>query len=302
MRPRHSNPSRPFSILLAVCVVASAHAQTAQESAPPPAVAAVDLPKAADIIAKSALATGAAAMRTHKSLTMTSALEIQGMGIKGTVKSFLASPNRSSQMTVIQGIGEFQTGFDGKTGWMLDPINGPRLLSGTELAQMAREADFFKDVDPGSQWEELQTTGSKDFKGFDCWVVAAKRGTEKSTLYFEKDKGFLRGTEMEMASPMGKIPVIAFIKEYKDFSGVQLPAVSMVTQAGQTVALTIETAEFDTVPETQFALPKAIDSLLHADAEGDEDEEESDSSAPSAPAAPSKPAAPVAPAAPATPK
>ncbi len=306
MRQRNTTASRSLSTLLAMCVIASAHAQTTQESVNAPAAAAVELPEAADIVAKSATATGAAAMRGHKSLAMTSTLEIQGMGIKGSVKSFLASPNRSSQVTVIPGIGEFQTGFDGKTGWMLDPINGPRVLSGTELLQMTREADFFKDVDPGSQWEELRTTGSQEFKGFDCWVIAAKRGTEKSTLYFEKDKGFLRGTEMEMESPMGKIPVVAFIKEYKDFQGVQLPAISMVTQAGQTVALTIETAEFDTVPQTQFELPKVIAALLLADAaESEEDDAESDSAVPptpTKPAAPSAPATPVTPATPATPK
>ncbi len=297
MRPLNKSASRvlPTFVVAFLSVLATAQTTTPTIAPATPVAAAVDLPKAEDLVAKSVLVTGAEAMRSHKSLTTLSGLEIQGMGIKGSVKTYLASPNRSMQVTTIPGIGEFLTGFDGTTGWMVDPINGPRLIKGVELAQITREADFFKDVNPAAQWETLTTTGSKEFNGIDCWVVAGKRGEDSSTLYFEKTTGLVRGSEMTLDSTMGKIPVVAFLKEYKDFSGVQLPSITQVTQAGQTVALTIESAAFDTVDETLFALPKAIASLLLAETTAsaeDDDEIESDSAAPAAPTAPAKPAAP----------
>ena len=61
------------------------------------------------------------------------------------------------------GLGAFRTGFDGKTGWASDKIQGTRLMQGKELETIAREADYMKDVDPLRRWDKVETIGEGAF-------------------------------------------------------------------------------------------------------------------------------------------
>ena len=42
------------------------------------------------------------------------------------------APNKMQMMTTIPGVGAIQVGFDGTTGWSVDPMQGPRVLAGKE--------------------------------------------------------------------------------------------------------------------------------------------------------------------------
>ena len=70
-------------------------------------------------------------------------IEIPAMNnLSGTVEMHEKAPN--SMLAVITlGGAVFEQGFDGTTAWSDDPQNGLRVLSGAELEDARREADFY---------------------------------------------------------------------------------------------------------------------------------------------------------------
>ena len=98
----------------------------------------------------------------------------------------------------------------------------------------------------------------------------------------------MSGMSMMAATPMGQIPVIIVMTDYKDFGDVKVPTKTTTKVMGQTQLMTVDTVSWDPVDAKAFDLPTEIAALKQAPA------------APAAPAAPVK-AVPVPPAAPAAP-
>ena len=256
----------------------------AQDSTAAPATApaaaekpAVELPKASDIIAKVADALGGReAWGKVKSVEMKGTMEIPAANIKGSMISRSLAPNSMVVVMDLPGFGKVSTGFDGTTAWSVDPTSGPRLLEGDEKAAFMREAAMTKDLDLASHWEALETVGEGKFGGFDCWKVAAKRGGESATLWFEKETGLPRGTEMVVSTQLGKIPVVSTIVEYKSFDApnagsVKIGSRTETKQMGQLMVATVETVAINGLDPKSLELPVEVKALLEPEPSEDED-------------------------------
>jgi len=305
-------PSRlrsPAALLVTALLSTSAAAQSGSTpaSTPPatttptePAAPQAALPDAASIIAKSVAAIGGReTWMKRTSMEMAGTIEMPAQGIKGTILSRTGQPNRMTTTLDMPGLGAFRTGFDGKTGWASDKIQGTRLMEGKELATIAREADYMKDVDPLRRWDKVETIGEAAFGGFDCWKIRATKGAEKSVLWFEKSTGLARGFEMTIDTQLGKLPVVTVFVEYKEFEGLKLPVRTEATQAGQKIVTVYDSVKFDTVGAEQFELPAEIKALLEPEPAEDGEEDGDATAAPKAPEAPKAPASPEAPKSPA---
>ena len=115
--------SLKVSVLLALgLLVASAHVIRAQDT----------LPKASEILAKSADAMGGAqAFKAVKSMRSRGTFEMPAQNLTGTVEIIQARPAQVRLTVTIQGMGVSESGCDGKIAWSMDPMSGPSLMETT---------------------------------------------------------------------------------------------------------------------------------------------------------------------------
>lgn len=237
-------------------------------------------PTAAELFRKHLDATGGeAAWSTKSAIRSKGAIEIPAAGLKGSMTLVAMEPDRMLVTMDLPGMGETRTGSDGTTGWSIDPMRGPALMDEKQLADIKRDANFRRDLMLAKDAGDAEVVGLFEFEGAPCWrVKVTGAGSAKQTHHFyAKDTGLLVGMAMKMATPMGEIPAVIAVGDYRDFGDVKLPAKTVTKVMGQQQVMTTDTAEWGGVDEKVFELPAEINALKAAPA--------APAAAPAAPAA-----------------
>lgn len=278
-----------LAAFLAAPILLASPAFAQAESAPAaPAAPAVALPPAAEILEKATAAIGGKdAWAKHTSMKLKGSMEVPLANIKGPMTTVMGAPTRMSMTMELPGLGVFRTGYDGKVGWASDKMSGPRLMAGKELETIARDADYFKDLDIAKRFGSVETVGEGEYGGFQCWKLLGKREKEETVLWIEKDTFLTRGMEMTVESQMGKIPVKSVIKEYREIEGIKLPVRTETTQMGQKMVMVVTDIELGKATDADFELPAEVKALLEPEPADEEP------AAPATPAAPAKPVDPT---------
>jgi hypothetical protein len=221
------------------------------------------LPPAKDLIAKFVAATNTpAVMAKYKSVTTKGKFEMPAAGMSGDLEISQARPNKSIMRISLSGLGEVQQGFDGTTAWSLNPMQGPRVLSGRELDAVREESGFGISSRQGPNVASAETLEKVEMNGEACYKVKIvwKSGRETFDCY-SVATGLLVAAVMKQESAMGTIEVTNLIGAYKDFGGQKI-ATRIAQQAmGQEQVMTLTSVEYDTVPDSAFAMPPAIKAL-----------------------------------------
>lgn len=225
-------------------------------------------PSPKDIFAKHVDAIGgASAWESKASMTSTGAIEIPSAQMKGTLKMCAIAPDRVLVESELPGIGKTAQGFDGTVGWSIDPMRGPALMDAKQVAQLKRDGNFRKDLalaqDPGA----AEVLGLFEFEGTPCWQVKVEGiGGMPTTQFYARDTGLMRGMSMSAATPMGDLPVVIVMDEYRDFGDVKVSSRSTTKVMGQTQVMTIDSVEWNAVTDADLALPAQIKALVSASA------------------------------------
>lgn len=222
------------------------------------------LPDACDVLDRYAKAIGGRdALAKHSSMHQTGVLEFAGAGIKADMQIFLAKPNLMLTRMTVPGMGEISRGFDGTTGWSIEPTSGPMVLSGKPLEQMKIESEFMGMMHDPKSYASVQNVGLVDFEGKPAYELHLVRvGGDTATEYFDPQSGLQVGLVRSVDSPMGRMKVIGAVGDYKPFGDLTLPTrMTQKLPTGQQMALTLTAVEFDTVPAGTFALPAPIKAL-----------------------------------------
>ena len=254
---------------LVAALPAGLHAQGAATAAGPAAAkpasaAAAPLPAAEEILKRYRTAIGGeAAIRKHTSRVIAGSFEILAQNMKGDLKITAAAPDRLRLTISLPGVGDLERGFDGRTGWSLDPAVGPRLLEGKELDELKHSADFYDDLHDPKNYLSVTVVGQNVFEGSDCYEVKLVRTTGfEYTEFFNVKTGLLAGMKMNATSQMGTIPVVQVVSDYKSFGGVLSPTVTRQRMMGLESEMTISSVTFDPVDPKIFDLPPAIAALV----------------------------------------
>ena len=153
-----------------------------------PLFAADTLPKAETILDKTVDAMGgkAAYDKVH-SMILTGNMEVKGIGLKGSLTSYHATPDKLYVEVKIDGIGTIRDGSDGKIAWEISALQGPRLKDGDEKAMALREADMNSSVNWRKYYKQAVTDGIEKVDGKDCYKITMTP-TEGSpeTRYIDK--------------------------------------------------------------------------------------------------------------------
>lgn len=251
----HTSWLRPLARLAALPAIAAVLAAPA---------AAQDLPPAADLIARYQQAVGgkdALASKSH--MRATGSFVIPGAGMEGAFEAFSARPNRSAMRVSISGLGEIRSGFDGTVAWSLNPMEGPRILEGSERAQTVDEADFDSMLRDLARLKTAETVELTRIGGRECYKVRIVWPSDRESFdCFSPESGLLVASLRRQESNMGTADVVTLYDDYKDFDGVRMPTRLTIQLMNIEQVLTFTDISFDNVSDEQFALPAEIRALI----------------------------------------
>jgi hypothetical protein len=253
-----------------VAMTAAAHAPTSPAQAPTahatpsPAPSRKPLPSAGDLFAKYRLAVGGeAAIRKYTTRRTTGRFELPAQGIGGVFELLAAAPDRMRIRIDLGGLGTMQRGYDGTTGWALDPAVGPRVITGAELDEMRHSADFYYDLHDPKTFKSATVIERAPFEGRECYTVKIIRPSGFEVLeYYDVTTGLIDGFRMSSTSSMGTVPsVVTVLEEYKPYGGVQTATRARQRAMGIESVMVVTNVDYTPLPASAFDLPAEIRAL-----------------------------------------
>ena len=114
-------------------------------------------------------------------------------------------------------------GFDGSKGWVKD-VGGQREVTGRELADMKRRADFFRYLKIKESYPQMRVLAKEKVREREAYVVGAtSRSDSREKLYFDVETGLLVRQFVAFKTAFGSIPVVTDFQDYREVSEVKLP-------------------------------------------------------------------------------
>jgi outer membrane lipoprotein-sorting protein len=185
-------------------------------------------------------------------------------GIKGELVMYQKAPNLLFLEVKLPGVGTITTGYDGKVAWENNPISGAKVIKGSKLEEMVREAAMNSDVDWRQFYKDAKTVKEVPINGKPAYQVdlVSKNGTP-SSRYFDKESGLIVKMSNKAETDMGVFDVDSMISDYKKFDGVLQGTKVRQSVLGQVIETNISTVEQNVnIPMDRFALPKEVVDLL----------------------------------------
>jgi hypothetical protein len=229
-----------------------------------PLYAAGDLPKAETILDKSVEATGGrTAYEKVQNMVITGTMEVKGIGLKGSVTSYHAAPDKMLMEVNIPGVGTIRDGSNGQVAWEVSALQGPRLKEGDEKAIALREGQFNASLHWRDHYKQVVTAGVEKVDGKDCYkVVMTPNEGSPETQYFDKETSLPVKIAMTVKSPMGELPTESTIGDYRKEGDLLMPHKMAQKAAGQEITVQFDTVQFNVdIPKDKFDLPPEIQAL-----------------------------------------
>jgi hypothetical protein len=191
-------------------------------------------------------------------------VEFVAAGIRGSLQSFEAEPNKVYSVIELEGAGKIEEGTDGQVVWEQSALQGPRVKTGEERAVALREATFNSNV----HWRELygkaECTGKTMVDGRACYSVVLTPAEGKPlTEYFDIETNLLVKADVVVENPMGEIPSETLFSDYRKVAGILVPFGMVHRALSQEIAVKLESVRFNAeLPKERFDLPAEIRALV----------------------------------------
>ncbi len=222
------------------------------------------LPPARAVVDRYIEATGGrSALAKHSSRRAIGKISMPAQGVEGELEILAARPDLMRLRMTLPGVGDIQSGYDGRVAWTVNPLTGPMLQQGKSLEQMKLDADFDSALHSDRQFTSLETIEKTTFEGRPAYKVRAVRPTGDEDLeFFDVETGLMLGAVVTRESPMGPVKATHVTSDYREFGGTKIA--SKITQRlmGTEQIITITAVEFDTVDKAAFAPPAQIQALV----------------------------------------
>ena len=259
------NLAQSFSVALAISLVLGtavfAQAPAKTSDAPAAVASSVALPSADQVLKHYYAAIGGrAAWEKLHSRVSKGTIEIPAMNnLSGTIEVHMKAPD-SILLVLNVGGAIIRQGFDGTTAWSDDPKNGLHEVSGPELEDIKREANFYHALDLQKVYSKMTITGTEKVGDHDAYVVEATPATggDPDKLYFDTQSGLEVRSITRRYTPDGTADFTANIEDYRDVDGIKLPFT--VEQSSSQSVFTIKFTDIQhnlDLSNSQFAKPAA---------------------------------------------
>ena len=209
------------------------------------------------------LVGGRAAFDAHQSVRLTGTFGVPMVGLEGPLEILKFRPDRFLLRATLGPLGELLSGFDGRTGWSVQPGQGPRVMAGPEAAMLAAQADFFADLHDLAQFSALETLADTTFEGRPVFPVRLQRATGEVVVeFFDRETGLSAGSRVVVQGPQGEMEVLGILADYRRFGPVQLPTRRIQRTAMLETVLTIRDVAFDGVSAADVSPPASVQALI----------------------------------------
>lgn len=164
---------------------------------------------------------GRAALEKLKTRSMKGS-QVRFDGTASPLEVYEASPNKLVAI-VTTANGVVASGFNGTTGWMRNP-RGLRELSGEQLAQMKRRAEFYGALRLKELYPQMTLEGKERVGDREAYVIRSRVGEKRvEKLYFDTQTGLLIRILGLDETILGDIPEQEDLSDYREVDGVKLP-------------------------------------------------------------------------------
>jgi hypothetical protein len=205
---------------------------------------------------------GSEALRNHRSLKLAGTYQSPGShGFTNQFKIFMALTHRFS-FTVPAPNGLYREGCDGEHCWRVDGKEID-IASGKDLAQQLAEREFLADLHPPESFRSLDNLGTISLDDHNCYeLLLVRQDGEVFEEFYDVQTGFLRARHTTDEQFDGTLELRANFDDYRRFSDWMLPTRHTYKLTGNSQALTITNAEWDTTPNTVFEMPADVKARL----------------------------------------
>lgn len=226
--------------------------------------AAAKLPSGEEILDAYVKATGGADAYTKlENRTSTGSVDIPAVGIKGSIVTVQAAPNKARITMDLPGVGKSEQGTDGETVWEKNPVTGVRILEGAERDMMLRQLRFNAELNWKESYKSAETVTVEDVEGKPAYKVKLTAHDGSVTHnYYDKESGLLLKSDSIYKSQMGDMPISVLVGEYKEVDGIKMPMLATQTLQGMQMKLVTESVQHNTtLAADAFELPEEVKAL-----------------------------------------
>lgn len=229
-----------------------------------PARAQAPLPTPQQVVARYMQAIGGQqAVAAQQFRHMQAEMSMPAMGMTATMEAHQARQGNKFRMKMeMPGLGAMNMGYDGQTAWSTNPMQGPKLLEGRELADAMRQYDFDANMRFEHIFPKMETVGRAQVGGESCVNVKMTTATgDEVTNCFAEDDGLLIGATARTNTEAGNIESTITFTEYKEMGGIKMPTLTTVSTMGQQMQVRVKSMSTAPIDPSVFALPAEVQAL-----------------------------------------
>gem|GEM_PF-525948 len=190
-------------------------------SSPPPASEA--LPPVKQILDRYAQAVGGSEALLKINSRAVKGSRIGADGVLVPEEVYQKAPDKILTVTSYPNV-VFSNGYNGTVGWAHSSREGPTPLPDQLLAQIKRDAVFYKELKLQELYSNLTVLGRAPVRDAEAYVVqATPRDGAAEKLFFDVRTGLLVRRYTESDTPLGKLPLQTDYEDYRDVDGIKQP-------------------------------------------------------------------------------
>lgn len=203
-------------------------------------------------------------LEKHSSRRMIAKVLIPDAAIEAKQVSFVSRAGAFWESMTIEGYGDFQQGFHSDVAWSVDPINGPRILTGVEKVQLKRSSHLQPLLWLDKDYVFAANIGTEKIGEVDCIVYKLKTTTGSEEKHWvATESNFITQVSLTVESIMGKIPMTIQMGDYKEQDGIWYPHSLDILQGVQKIQMSVESVTYNVEPKPEEGtIPAAIQGLL----------------------------------------
>ncbi|MGE3167188.1 MAG: hypothetical protein AB7O52_19960 [Planctomycetota bacterium] len=189
-------------------------------------------------------------------------MKMPAMGMQMTMTTYAQDGNFLLEVEM-PGMGKQRGGKNGEVVWSMDPMTGPRILTGVERTQYARMAEPNPLASLKTHYVSHECVGMETVNGTSCYKLKLTPTEGKPETWFA-DAATWRPIQMvqTMESPMGEINSVTQIMDYQQVAGCWIPFKMAIDMQMQKLEIHIEKFETEfELPAGAFDLPPEVIAL-----------------------------------------
>jgi hypothetical protein len=164
---------------------------------------------------------GTEAFRNLKTRVLKGTIQVVGSSELGSVETYEKAPGKGVSTTYIPGDSPSISGFNGVTGWTVDPVEGPLDVTGPDLADLERRFDFYREIRLKEIYPQMNFQGAGTINEREAYVTeAAMTNGAREKFFFDKETALL--IRQDSLSPDGSLSRVV-LEDYRELDGIKLP-------------------------------------------------------------------------------